>query len=362
MDKTKDKIAIISTSLGKGGAERFACQLSFMLHDLGYEIHHIIVNDIVDYDFKGYLYDLEAHCKNDFSIIKKIKKGILLNHYLKDKKIDIVIDNRSRNVLLRELMTKWIYRHSRVFYMVHSYHLENYFPENSFLSRKIYQDAEQLICVSRAIESKIKEKYHLKNTITIYNSIEPVGIEKAVANKLPEKYILFFGRLEENVKNFTLMLGAFAESKIYEKGYQLIIMGSGSDLNFIQNRIQKLNLQNHVKIIPFQSHPFEYVKNAKFTILTSHYEGFPMSIIESLAMGTPVIAVDCNSGPAEIIINETNGLLVDNYNLKELAIAINRFADDNHLYDICKNNASKSVEHLSAVHISKQWQQILSQK
>jgi glycosyltransferase involved in cell wall biosynthesis len=51
-----------------------------------------------------------------------------------------------------------------------------------------------------------------------------------------------------------------------------------------------------VTILPFNN-PFDIVQNARFTVLTSHYEGFPMSIVESLALGTPVVAVDCNSGP-----------------------------------------------------------------
>jgi glycosyltransferase involved in cell wall biosynthesis len=49
-----------------------------------------------------------------------------------------------------------------------------------------------------------------------------------------------------------------------------------------------------------------------------------MSIVESLALGTPVVAVDCNSGPREIVIDEYNGLLVENYNVKNLAAAFNR--------------------------------------
>jgi glycosyltransferase involved in cell wall biosynthesis len=56
--------------------------------------------------------------------------------------------------------------------------------------------------------------------------------------------------------------------------------------------------------LPFNSNPFDIVQNARFTVLTSHYEGFPMSMVESLALGTPVVTVDCNSGPREIVIDE----------------------------------------------------------
>jgi glycosyltransferase involved in cell wall biosynthesis len=77
-----------------------------------------------------------------------------------------------------------------------------------------------------------------------------------------------------------------------------------------------------VTILPFNSNPFDIVQNARFTVLTSHYEGFPMSIVESQALGTPVVAVDCNSGPREIVIDEYNGLLVENYNAINLAAAL----------------------------------------
>ena len=85
-----------------------------------------------------------------------------------------------------------------------------------------------------------------------------------------------------------------------------------------------------------------------------------MSIVESLALGTPVISVDCNSGPREIIQNEFNGLLVENHNIKALAKAINRFADDDKLYDFCKSNVAESVKHLSLKNISEQWKNLLT--
>lgn len=360
MKHTKNKIAIISFSLSGGGAERFSGLLSCILNDLGYEVHNIVINEEVDYDYCGALYNLGTISKNSSFWSRKIKKGFLLNKYLNTHAIDIIIDNRSRNLVLRELLAKWIFSKRKVFYVIHNYNLKGYLPSSIFLAKMIYKQAEKLICVSRTIEDKVKEKYGFKNTITLYNPIDLSKIKREDSKEILGQYVLFFGRIEEKSKNFSLMLEAFSVSKISEKGFQLVIMGDGVDAAFVESKIQQMNLSNSVKRIPYQKNPFEYVKNAKFTLLTSHYEGFPMSIIESLAIGTPVIAVDCNSGPAEVISNEFNGLLVKNYNPNALAIAMNRLVEDKDLYQICKDNAPKSIEHLSIENISKQWNQILA--
>lgn len=354
----KKKVAVVSNSLGKGGAERFAALLTFMLEESGFEVHSIIVNDVVDYAYTGNLFNLEKESSSSFSLFRKFKKGILLRHYLAKNDIGIVIDSRSRNVLLRELITRFIYRNTKIYYIVHSYNFQNYFPSSVFWSSIIYKNAEALVCVSKAIEEQVNQLYKLKNTVTIYNPffIENEEIEKAAETK---KVILFFGRFDEKVKNFTLMLEAFSESQVFLKGYQLHLMGDGNDLEFIQQKIKQLGLTDYVEIFPFKENPFDEVREAKFTVLTSHYEGFPLSILESLALGTPVIAVDCNSGPREIIQNEYNGLLVENNNAKAFAEAINRFVDDSKLYDFCKKNASESVKHLSLKNIAVQWKNLI---
>lgn len=353
------KVAIISQSLEGGGAERFAVTLSHILNSLQYEIHNIIINNRIDYIPSGVIYNLEAECLNHNWFYRKIKKGLLLNKYLKENNIEIIIDNRTRTGIFKEYITKFIYSNRRVFYLIHSYKIENYLPSSLFFANAIYNSAEKLICVSKAIQSSIIDKYQFKNTTVIYNPFDLSSTFKDKKNDFTEKYILFFGRFDEKVKNFGLMLGAFNKSKIYKKGYKLIIMGHGKDEKFIELKINELHLQNNVKIIPFQKNPFSHVKNARFTVLTSRYEGFPMSIIESLGIGTPVISVDCKSGPSEVILNEYNGLLIENNNEELLSVAFKRFVDDDLLYNFCKGNTQKSIQHLSMINIANQWKKIL---
>jgi glycosyltransferase involved in cell wall biosynthesis len=78
-------------------------------------------------------------------------------------------------------------------------------------------------------------------------------------------------------------------------------------------------------------------------------------LIESLSAGTPVISVDCESGPNEIIKHEDNGLLIENFDVSKLSKAYNRFVLEEELYLHCKQNAEKSIEHLKIENIATQW-------
>ncbi len=356
MIKPKSKIAIISQSLGGGGAERFAGTLSIMLADLDYEIYHILIEDKVDYDYAGVVLNL-GKLGNKYS---KFSKAAKIRDYLILNQIDIIIDNRPRNSFLRDLGSKLIFGNRKKIYIIHSFNLHNYLPKSRILAQLLYGDADRIVCVSKAIEHKVKSGYGLTNTDTIYNAVD-LANQTLLPVNVPEKYILFFGRLNEKVKNFTLLLDAFALSEVNKKGYHLLIMGDGPDLNFIKEKIVKLEIDKQVTILPFNKNPYSYVKNAAFTVLTSNYEGFPMSLIESLSLGTPVVSVDCESGPAEIITDGQNGLLVPNHDVKALANAFSKFADDHILYDICKQNAAQSVAHLSPQKIAAQWRSVLSQ-
>lgn len=120
-----------------------------------------------------------------------------------------------------------------------------------------------------------------------------------------------------------------------------------------------MNLKDTVEFLPYRPNPYDVVQKAMFTVLTSRYEGFPMVIPEALALGVPVVSVDCKSGPNEVIVNEQNGLLVENHNVEAFAKAMNRMIEDKDLYLRCKTNAKSSVEHLSKENIGKQWKAIL---
>jgi N-acetylgalactosamine-N,N'-diacetylbacillosaminyl-diphospho-undecaprenol 4-alpha-N-acetylgalactosaminyltransferase len=78
-------------------------------------------------------------------------------------------------------------------------------------------------------------------------------------------------------------------------------------------------------------------------------------VLESLAIGTPVIAFDCKSGPSEMIIDGVNGILVEDQNFDAFTKAMDKMINDSKFYKCCKANASNSVDKFSEEKVIQKW-------
>lgn len=358
----KKKICVVVKSLGGGGAERSTGILSILLSELGYEVHVVTAVNDIRYSYAGTLLNLGEIKEQNTKFVGALKRFKVLYKYIRSKDFDYIIDNRTRVNRLQELIiSKVLYRSTKTIYCIRSFNLYNYLPSSVLLARLWYSNAYKLVGVSKAISEELKSKYNFNNVETIYNPIEH-GSSIMLPGEMVIKgsYILFFGRLIDEVKNISLLLEAYEKSSLPKEKVKLLIMGYGKDKERLLKKVDLMSCSNLIEFVAFKENPNALITNAKYTVLTSHYEGFPRLILESLFLGTPVVSVNCKSGPDEIIEHKKNGLLVDNYNPEAFAEAMNTLYFDNELYDSCKKNAKKSVLKFSQDNIAKAWQKILN--
>lgn len=353
----KYKVCLVAISLGKGGAERSTALLSQMLQSKGHEVHIVILNNLIDYPYAGKLFNLGEFKTHNDSLIKRILRFKKLRSFFIAENFDFIIDNRTRPLAMKEwYYLNSLYRGFKIIYVIRSANLDQYLPRNKWSAGQMVKKAHRIVGVSKHIANIINSEFATTKAIPIFNPItEPSKVDELVKGK----YIIFVGRLEDSVKNISLLLDGYHQSKLPEMNIHLKIMGSGDDRDMLIKKVEDLGIIDTVEFVSFKPDVFPYLKSALFTVLTSRYEGFPRVLIESLSVGTPVVSVDCISGPNEIIINEKNGLLIDNFNVEALTNAMNRMVLDNELYERCKNNSVESTSHLSMKNISEDWNEIL---
>lgn len=359
----KLKVCLVAISLAKGGLERSCAMLSQMLEAKGHEVHLVILNDEIDYPFNGKMLNLGTLKTERDSMVKRLLRFRKFRNYLKSEHFDVIIDHRPKNNFERELFySKFMYRELPKIYVVHSSNKTEYLTENPVSFSKICQKNLLNVAVSNYIETEILRKEGIENSVTIHNAFNPVWAETVGA--LPEilqnkKYILSYGRLEDSIKDFSFLIEAFSQSKVWKNDFQLVILGDGKDKEMLQKLAASSDCSGQVLFLPFTKNPFEIIKNAHCVTLTSKYEGFPMVLVESLSLGTPVVSLDIISGPSEIVQHQKNGLLIAERSLPLFAEALQKICFDEKLYNEMKANAKPSITKFSMQAISEKWNQTL---
>ena len=101
--------------------------------------------------------------------------------------------------------------------------------------------------------------------------------------------------------------------------WQLIIVGDGILKPEIETKIKALNLQDSVILKPFTKEIEKEYLSASIYAMSSHFEGFPMVLIESISYGLAPISFDIKTGPSDIIADNQSGFLVKDNDLQGYA-------------------------------------------
>jgi glycosyltransferase involved in cell wall biosynthesis len=345
------KIILIVPSLIRGGVERVVSTLSKELSKY-YEVYVVIYHNPVEYEIGGRLINLETptgsfwrKIKNTFYRVMKLKKLI------KEISPDFIVSFMGN---LQPILT---FEPVIVSFRINPDFLR---LRRKFLLKTVYKlpNVKKIITCSSGMEKKLNNNYGLKNTKTINNPIDLNLINQKLIAPKPFKfdYILAVGRLSRS-KGFDILIKSFAKSNL-KSIVKLVILGEGKERKNLEKLIVELDLENQVLLFGKVDNPFIYMKYAKFFILSSRYEGFANVLLEALACGTPVIAINCETGTSEIIENGENGILVPIADEEALKVAMEKLYNDRELYKRLKKNTRRSVERFDVKNIVKEWKKL----
>lgn len=133
------------------------------------------------------------------------------------------------------------------------------------------------------------------------------------------------GRLNEQ-KGFHLLIDAIAElkQKMPERRMQLAILGDGPWRQKLEDQIHRLDLSERVQLPGFVENAAAWYRSADLFVFPSLIEGMPNVLLEAMALGVPVVAADCHSGPREILEGGQLGELVEVASSSALVAGIHR--------------------------------------
>ncbi|GAA3607173.1 glycosyltransferase [Flavivirga amylovorans] len=247
------------------------------------------------------------------------------------------------------------------------------FSNKSFLNsifrlsyKTTYYFINKVVCISKDIKQDLISKcgFKFSNKLSVIynphdleeiNRLSKLQIDDSKELELfseTENLVLFLGRLSIQkspwhlIKAFSLVLAEDPNSK-------LVFIGDGDNevREHLNKLIDELNISKNVVFLGRKSNPYNYLSKAKLLALSSHYEGTPNVIVESICVETPIVSSFCTKGITELMgfsnITEVNdnietesGIVTPNLFFGKLGIPTsNQFIEE----EIKLSKAIKSV-------------------
>jgi len=327
------RIAVFISSFVDGGVERMLLNLSRGLADLDHRV------DFVVGKAQGrYLSLLPSECRMvDLGTSHPLKILPPLSRYLRRERPAIMLSSKepcSRATLRgRKLAGVSL----RLFFRIATTPSERDRRRNVLkrwrslhAMRTLYRKADGLIAVSRGAAADVaaiagipRERIHV-----IPNPVVAPELQTLAASPVDHPWlitpgppiILGVGAFRRS-KDFPTLIRAFARIR-GDRDLRLLILGRGRQRTKVEKLAEALGVRGDLSLPGFAVNPYAYMAKASLLVLSSAWEGSPNVLVEALALGTPVVATDCRSGPREILQDGRYGPLVPVGDAEAMAAAI----------------------------------------
>ena len=174
-----------------------------------------------------------------------------------------------------------------------------------------YKNIDKIVTVSETAKESFCEKYDINNkkVDVLYNLIDEQTVKNKADEKVEKNDIFTFvnvGKMRPQKRQDRLIEIA---RDLKNKGYKfkIQIIGNGPEEDNIKDLIRKYKVEDCVELKGLQLNPYPYIKNANAVVVSSDFEGYSLSIKESLLLRKPVISTNV-SGVSEMFENGKYGI------------------------------------------------------
>ncbi len=175
-----------------------------------------------------------------------------------------------------------------------------------------------------------------------------------------QKEVLMVTRFQEHAKRITLALKIWdiIEKKNLCSDWILRIVGNGPDEAFVKEYAVKLNL----KRVVFEGwqNPMDYYKRSSIFIMTSEFEGFPMTLNEAKQQGVTPIVFDSFESVYDIIENEYDGLIISNNDIESFVNGLVDVMTDSDKRLLLQTHSINTAERYSLENTCKKWEKLFT--
>jgi glycosyltransferase involved in cell wall biosynthesis len=179
-------------------------------------------------------------------------------------------------------------------------------------------------------------------------------------SRLDAKVVVAAGRLTRQ-KGFDRLLPAWRELAERYPDWRLEIYGAGREHDALQEQIDELGIGASARLAGFTPHLHDELARASLYVMTSREEGFPMVLIEAMGAGLPVVSVDCQTGPREIISEGVDGYVVPEEDQPALVAAMSDLMDDPDKRRAFGDAARSVIDRYDAAVIAERWESVLAE-
>lgn len=215
--------------------------------------------------------------------------------------------------------------------------------------------ADRVIVLTKSAEKYYKDvlKIETSRLEQIYNPITDAAAKSEKYNSSSKK-IISVGRLSYP-KNFSLLLDIALNILPRYPDWSWDIYGTGDEYDSLSEKIYALSLEGRVRLMGQIDDIYERYRDYSMQVMTSRYEGFPMTLIEGAINRLPLISFDIKTGPDEIITDGENGFLIPANDTRKMEEKIEYLIMHPEERGKMSENAFASVRKFRIAGILEQW-------